>query len=420
MTEAPEPRPPSALEAQETRSLKVFLASAMLAVVLCISGAFLGMAVRNRQLIQDEMVHRLRRDFQNIVVMRQWNAQHGGVYVEKKAGTVSNPYLANPDITTLDGRVLTKKNPALMTRELSELMDPSQGYTLHITSLRPLNPDNGPDPREAEALRAFERGLKEQSWMEHREQGARFRYMAPLLVEPSCLGCHGKQGYRIGEVRGGISISLRVNELQAKLRHSLYLVAGLAALTILLILGSVTLLFRQLVLRLQEARRELKALAVTDALTGIQNRRATLLRLEEELERHRRSGAPVCCTLLDLDHFKQVNDQLGHLAGDQVLRDAAGLLRSASRTYDMVGRYGGEEFILVLPGTTLEEARDAVERVRKGLEAQLLLTDGRKVTASFGLTQWRPGESAAELLARADEAMYQAKAKGRNRVEVKA
>lgn len=392
----------------------------MLAVVLCISGGFLGMAFKDRQLLEEEMLARVRRDFQNVLTMRKWNAHYSGVFVEKKPGVTSNPYLENPDITSLDGRTFTKKNPALMTRELSEMLDPTHNYSLHITSTKPLNPGNRPDEKEMEALKAFEKGAKERFWTERRGDHADFRYMAPLWVEESCLACHAKQGYHIGDVRGGISISFRVSELESKLRTNLYLVFGLAGLTILLLIGSVTLLFRHLVLRLGEAREALKVLATTDALTGLMNRGTVLQRLEEELARHRRSKESICCALLDVDHFKLVNDRLGHLAGDRILNQMAQLLRSASRTYDVVGRYGGEEFILVLPGTDLETSITVVERIRETLAAKLRTEDGQTVTASFGVAQWKPDESPSELLSRADEAMYQAKAKGRNRVEVKA
>jgi len=418
MTDIPLQHPIETPEHRESRSLKGFFISAMLAMVLVISAGFLGMVLKDRQLIREEMLHRAQRDFQNIVLTRHWNAQYGGVYVEKKPGVVSNPYLENPDITALDGRVLTKKNPALMTRELSGMMDQAQGYTFHITSLKPLNPANHPDSKEAEALRAFEDGLQELTWTEERAGQAYFRYMAPLRTDQSCLSCHAIQGYHVGDVRGGISVSFQVSDLQLKLRRNLFIVLGLATLTILLLVGTVTVLFWHLVVRLREAREALKILAATDVLTGLLNRRSIFLRLEEELERHRRSGEPLSCALLDLDHFKQVNDSLGHQAGDLVLQQVGQTLRSTSRTYDVVGRYGGEEFILVLAHTDLGNARVAVERIREALEVSVRAGDALVVTASFGIAQWKPGETMTDLLSRADRATYLAKANGRNRVEV--
>jgi len=404
----------------ETRSLRFFILTASLVAALCVMGGFLGMALRDRQVIQDEMVNRGRRDFANIVLMRQWNASFGGVYVEKGPGVTSNPYLVNPDITDTEGKTYTKKNPALMTRELSELLKKDLGYAFHITSLRPLNPGNAADAREVEALRAFERGDKERHWIERRDGQSFFRYMAPLVVDGTCLQCHAEQGYRVGDIRGGISVSLRVEELQAKLRTNLLVIIGLATATTGLLVGSLWVLFWRMMTRLRATREQLVALATTDALTGLLNRRAILARAEEELERHRRRNEPLGCILLDVDLFKQVNDRFGHSAGDEVLRQIAFHLKEILRPYDALGRYGGEEFLVILPGTDMVTLRAAAERLRVRLEERVRIgpmTLQEPVTASFGITVGQESDDLESLLHRADQAMYRAKGMGRNRVE---
>ena len=401
----------------EVRTFRFFLGSASLAVALCISGGFLGMALKQRQLIREEMLNRARRDFANIVLMRQWNANYGGVFVEKKPGVVSNPYLEHPDITTTDGRVFTKKNPALMTRELSELLKKDQGYAFHITSLNPLNPSNAPDEAERSSLEGFAKGASERFWIQSLGGVETYRYMAPLRVEASCLECHAKQGYRLGDIRGGISVSFRVSELQARLRQNLMLVVLLALTTTLLLLGAIYLLFWKLVRRLKEIRVQLEAMATTDLLTGLANRRSILLDLDLELERHQRGGIPFSCAIMDVDHFKRINDAHGHAAGDEVLRQMADRLRATLRAYDRLGRYGGEEFLILLPGADLDVALGAAERLREAMVAGVTSRGGQPVSASFGVAQWEPGETASQLLARADQAMYQAKAEGRNRVK---
>lgn len=411
---------PGSSAQQETRSLRLFILYASLAAAVCISGGFLGMAFRNRSLIRDEMLNRARRDFANIVLMRHWNASYGGVFVEKKPGVISNPYLENPDITDTTGRVYTKKNPALMTRELSELLREDLGYAFHITSLKPLNPSNGPDPEEAKALLAIERGTPERAWIQTMGNTSFFRYLGPLKTEPSCLACHAKQGYRVGDIRGGISVSFDVQELTRKLQTSLWTIVTLALVTIALLVGSLMLLFRQMVSRLQEARNQLVSLAMTDTLTGLLNRRAILQRIEEEMERHRRTGASLGCILLDVDFFKQVNDRYGHAAGDEVLCRVARHLRQALRPYDALGRFGGEEFLVILPGTDLDTLRGVAERIRVGLPEQVKAGTPdapQPVTASFGITLYRPGEDLDTFLARSDHGMYKAKSLGRNRVE---
>ena len=404
----------------ETRSLRLFILYASLAAALCVAGGFLGMAFRNRRLIQQEMLNRARGDFANIVLMRQWNASYGGVFVEKKPGMVSNPYLEHPDITDTTGKVYTKKNPALMTRELSELLKKDLGYTFHITSLRPLNPSNRPDPEETMALIAFEQGAQERSWIEPMGSKSYFRYMGPLKTDPSCLTCHAKQGYKAGDIRGGISVSFDVQELEGQLRTNLLTIIALAILTIVLLVGSLLLLFRQMVSRLQAARDQLVALATTDGLTGLMNRRSILQRIEEEMERHRRSSEPLSCILLDVDLFKQVNDRLGHAAGDEVLRRVATHLKDTLRPYDAVGRFGGEEFLVILPGTDRETLRSVAERLRASLPEQVQTGAADfplPVTASFGITTYQSGESIDTFLARSDHGMYKAKSLGRNRVE---
>ena len=309
-----------------------------------------------------------------------------------------------------------------MTRELSEMLLQSEGYGFHITSLKPINPGNKADPEETLALRTFENGAKERFWTENLAGRTVTRYMAPLVVQESCLACHAEQGYKVGDIRGGISISFDTQEVQAKLRTNLYLVSALALLTTGFLLGFVAFFFRQLVRKLAEAREQLETLAMTDPLTGLFNRRHFLLRLEEECERARRSGDGLVCLMLDADHFKQVNDDFGHQKGDEVLKMIATLTRATLRVYDAVGRYGGEEFIALLPGASLEAAGAIAERLRAGIESSVILqtpSGGRRpTTASLGLSQWRPGDTVDTLIHRADEALYRAKAGGRNRVEV--
>jgi len=145
--------------------------------------------------------------------------------------------------------------------------------------------------------------------------------------------------------------------------------------------------------------------ARTDELTALPNRRAWDEAVERELARAERTGDPLCLALLDLDHFKAYNDRLGHQAGDRHLRRTAAAWRRELRTVDVLARYGGEEFGVLMPSTTLEEAHDAIERVRRATP------DGE--TASAGVVQWDGSESGSELLSRADAALYRAKDAGR-------
>ncbi|MBL8351162.1 MAG: GGDEF domain-containing protein [Burkholderiaceae bacterium] len=172
----------------------------------------------------------------------------------------------------------------------------------------------------------------------------------------------------------------------------------------------------------ERVARQMEEVATHDGLTGCWNRSTTDALLEHELQRSRRSGAPVAFVLLDLDHFKQVNDLHGHRAGDAVLKAFADTVRARLRASDVFGRTGGEEFGLVLPGTDLAGARWLVETVRREVET-LALTDADSrpmaVTVSAGIAMADGGTplSGDRLYGQADQALYEAKRSGRNRVE---
>jgi len=165
------------------------------------------------------------------------------------------------------------------------------------------------------------------------------------------------------------------------------------------------------------AREDLRFQATHDALTGIWNRRAVFDLLQRELERATRSLSATGLLMLDLDHFKEVNDTYGHLAGDAVLREAAARVIQVVRSYDLVGRHGGEEFLVVLPGCDSNQALQSAERVRAAIEATPIIADrfAIRVTVSVGATSATSGTSQKELLGIADAALYQAKKAGRNR-----
>lgn len=170
-------------------------------------------------------------------------------------------------------------------------------------------------------------------------------------------------------------------------------------------------------LNLMQAREELRDRANKDLLTMLPNRSAIATTLEQEISRCHRDRRTVGVILLDLDHFKRVNDTYGHFAGDAVLRETALRLRSSMRPYDQVGRYGGEEFLVVLPNCDLEDAKHQAERMRRLLHDTNMVVDGTelKVSASFGVSVSDGSERSPDLFVRvADEALYRAKASGRN------
>ncbi len=170
--------------------------------------------------------------------------------------------------------------------------------------------------------------------------------------------------------------------------------------------------------RLRESRQQIQALATHDGLTGLWNRRHIDVTLEVATQHAARHATPLCVVLVDVDHFKRVNDRHGHAVGDQVLKAVADCLARSVRGEDHVGRFGGEEFLLILPATDLRQAVALTERLRQRLGDQPILPAGEgPITASFGVAEWRDGEATGALVQRADKALYRAKAAGRNRVE---
>jgi len=172
--------------------------------------------------------------------------------------------------------------------------------------------------------------------------------------------------------------------------------------------------------RIRRAEADARQASVTDSLTGLYNRRFLHQRLEEEMSRSRRHGSPLSCVMLDIDHFKAVNDTSGHAVGDMVLRDVATILKRHIRKSDIAVRYGGEEFVVVLFSSNSDNAKYVAERIRDDVEQHEFTSGDAKlrVTISIGLSSF-PDEGISttdDLMRRADTALYQAKAAGRNMV----
>ncbi|MDD2176157.1 GGDEF domain-containing protein [Acidovorax sp. D2M1] len=193
---------------------------------------------------------------------------------------------------------------------------------------------------------------------------------------------------------GCIALNLRIQRIRAKLQQQ-----------------------REALAQALEVNREL---ATRDELTGLLNRRAMLDLMALEHRRSLRSGRPLLLAQLDIDHFKPINDQHGHATGDRALQAFAGTVRASVRDTDVLARWGGEEFVLMLTDTSAEHARELLERVRQAVQVLEIAhsTNALHMTVSIGLAQQLPGDTVEHTLERADQALYHAKALGRNRVVV--
>ncbi|HNR88973.1 MAG TPA: diguanylate cyclase [Spirochaetota bacterium] len=405
---------------------KPFILNIMLVILLFIVGIFIGIFFKNKDLIESGMLSNARAHFRNIVITRSWNARYGGVYVEKTKGVESNPYLKNPDIHGINGKTYTKKNPALMTREISQIAERDGLFRFHITSLMPLNPGNKADPFEEKALRSFERGTKETSTVVRSADRYLFRYMAPLIVEQSCLPCHADQGYRIGDIRGGISVSFDITDTRRQINLYMVVIIILGVATFAIIFLIIYLLIRKLIRRIAEAQVLIEEMATHDELTGLYNRRYFFTRYREECDRAIRYRKNLCIMMIDIDHFKAINDTHGHQIGDVALKNLSELLMRNTRASDIAARYGGEEFVVMIP----EAGRDGVmlfaEKIRSLVESSSTMSETGadiRFTISIGIVIVGASELAGiantdTVIKFADDALYRAKRNGRNRIEI--
>lgn len=364
------------------------------------------------------------------ILYRDWNARHGGIYVVADKETSPNPYLPSTvlerEVITPSGRHLTLVNPAYMTRQIYELAQKDGKIAGRITSLNPLRPENKADTWEESALREFERGKLEVSSVVMDGTSRSLRLMRPLVTEESCLFCHAAQGYKKGDIRGGITLKLPMQIFEPSLRNEMKLLwAGHGIIWLLGLIGLYAG-YTGLRWRTEErdlAEEELKRVnvilenqATTDALTGIGNRRKFLEVLQAKILEEKRYGMPLALIFFDIDHFKRVNDTYGHDAGDCVLQELSAIVSSMIRQTDIFARFGGEEFVILVHNNDVKSGQELAEKIREHIEQHHFPQIGT-VTCSFGVAQFYPEDTAESIIKRADDAMYAAKEAGRNRVE---
>ena len=227
------------------------------------------------------------------------------------------------------------------------------------------------------------------------------------------------------KVIGSFELYVNITSYREQIRDGAVLVTSFLTVVLIAVFGFSYLLIRGGAAQLKEAQTKLETMAATDVLTTLSNRGHLLSRGKEEFERLRRSrtdspgSADMGCIMIDIDHFKKVNDTYGHLAGDAVLKEVARRLTTSVRPYDVVGRYGGEEFVVMLPDTSMEQCLIIAARIRENIRTETIEAEGNKlsITASLGVTRSSETDvNLSDVLKRADAAMYKAKADGRDQV----
>lgn len=499
------------------------------------------------------LIDQARTHFQNQSDIRLWNDQYLGVYVLAQKHIEPHPLLPNNTITSTENEKLIRVNHSSMTRELSEISH-QDNFKFHLTSPEPLNKKNIANSFEK---RAFKR-IEQNGSLEYFEFGSQeFRYLGAILTQEACLSCHAHQGYKVGDIRGGLSVTLEAshynNEVADIRERSLFLYAltsillslityfgsrelrhsdllkqkvekrtkeinktkellqtvldsdaslMLVASGIVPILANKTLLTFLNIESLEEFRKshryisdlfiyvddtaylnptmpdehwisyldrkqhkkdikvliakdgharhlkvhvkeitlneqnihiivfdditeqliemkKLRSQAMQDPLTKLYNRAKFNEILLHEIELSKTTLLSFSLIFLDIDHFKAVNDNYGHDVGDKVLIALSDILTSLMRSRDFVARWGGEEFIITLQGTTIKDAASVAEKLREKVQEYDFPT-AHKLTISLGVTEYIRGETVEEFIKRADEALYEAKNSGRDRVVLKA
>lgn len=226
-----------------------FIISISAVVVISYGITFYRTSGFQEELVVAQAASQARMLFTQLRLTRQWVADHNGLFFVQRPGVEASPFLDDPQIRTADGMILVKRNPAMVTRELSQYAAREGFGQFRVTSLQPINPRNAPDDFEQQSLQRFADGVKEIVAIEEAEGGRRLRFIAPLIIEASCLECHVEQGYRVGDIRGGLSVTIPVDWAYDHIRKNNLMLLAIALATILVVSLTLFWLVNTLVVR---------------------------------------------------------------------------------------------------------------------------------------------------------------------------
>lgn len=319
-----------------------FIVGCSLTLLATLGATFYVFNERQEQLIIRQAENEARAVFRQIVLMRRWIADHGGVFVERLPRSQPSPFLTDPEILDREGRHYTKETPAMVTKELSKYSREEGLFWFHITSLKLTNPENAPDPFERRALLAFDQeNLREFTAIETIDRQSYLRYISPLYVEEACLKCHLAQGYKVGDVRGAISVSLPMDKTFTEAARNRRRMFASMLLVVGALSGAMIYMMRHLVLA------PMKQLTTAIQAFSLGNYQAApILRTGDEFEDLSRAFAEMAARLTgyhgDLeDRIREATSDLAET--NQKLLETNRLLSAASeRKSDFVARASHE------------------------------------------------------------------------------
>lgn len=378
--------------------------------------------------------------FDNIVTVRKWSSDHGAIYVKAHEGIEPNPYLENNHTYTKDNELLIKVNPAWMTRQLSEMSNKTEKYYFKITSSDPINPINTPDDFEKKALKDLEKN-KDKEFYTNIEQD-KYNLLGSLKVEPSCLECHAHQNYKVGDIIGGLRISVptdsykqNIEILESKTNFLFTITIITSFVFIFIIVFTINSIYSREInitklnktlekkvnirtKELRDANKKLIEISTKDYLTNIPNRRHFFEIGTKSLHIAKRESIHLSIICIDIDFFKNINDTYGHNIGDEILKLISKNMNEYIRKSDILARIGGEEFAILLNNTNEENAFVLAEKIRLAIKNLSYRNNDIeiKTSISLGISQLRPEDYDLDsIIIRADKALYEAKNTGRNK-----
>lgn len=201
------------------------------------------------ELVLSQVAKQARILHKQILLTRQWISDHNGLFIMKQPGVEANPFLEFPEMEDVSGQLYVMRNPAMVTRELSEYADREGFCSFRVTTLHPINPANVPDAFEERSLRLFEQGASEVLEIVSGKEGKILRYISPLLTEDSCLECHAEQGYKAGDIRGGLSVSIPIDKAFTSIAENNRMLLYIGVITIVLVGACLYLVIDLLVVR---------------------------------------------------------------------------------------------------------------------------------------------------------------------------